>query len=95
MQQIVWRKIAITLKIPARTSMEVAFLKDGGRGRQVYGSPSALKKAKADKKFPSVVALARAVNALNSTSPRSSGGSPAFWFRGVFGNTKRNPRLWT
>jgi hypothetical protein len=45
--------------------MEVP-LKDDGRGRQIYGSPSALKKAKADKKFPYVVALARAVNALNS-----------------------------
>ncbi len=41
-------------------------MKDDGRGRQIYGSPSALKKAKADKKFPYVVALARAVNALNS-----------------------------
>ena len=45
--------------------MEVS-LKDEGRARQIYGSPSALKKAKADKKFAYVVALARAVNALNS-----------------------------
>ncbi len=41
-------------------------LNDKSRGRQIYGSPSALKKAKADKKFSYVVALARAINALNS-----------------------------
>lgn len=41
-------------------------LNDKSRGRQIYGSPSALKKAKADKKFAYVVALARAINALNS-----------------------------
>jgi hypothetical protein len=41
-------------------------LNDKSRGRQIYGSSSALKKAKADKKFAYVVALARAINALNS-----------------------------
>jgi hypothetical protein len=41
-------------------------LEDDGRGRQIYGNPSALKKARADEKFAYVVALARAVNALNS-----------------------------
>jgi hypothetical protein len=45
--------------------MEVS-LEDHGRGRQIYGNPSALKRARADKKFAYVVALARAVNALNS-----------------------------
>jgi hypothetical protein len=45
--------------------MEVS-LKDDSKGRQIYGSPSALKKAKADKKFVYLLALARAINALNS-----------------------------
>ncbi len=49
----------------SETSMEVS-LEDDSRGRQIYGNPSALKKARADKKFAYVVALARAVNALNS-----------------------------
>ena len=57
--------IEFIVQCPAGTSME-APLNDKSRGRQIYGSPSALKKAKADKKFAYVVALARAINALNS-----------------------------
>jgi hypothetical protein len=41
-------------------------LKNHDKARQIYGSPSLLKKCQADKKFAYVVALARAINALNS-----------------------------
>jgi hypothetical protein len=41
-------------------------LKDDEREWQIYGNPAVLAKARADKKFAYVVALARAVNALNS-----------------------------
>ena len=41
-------------------------LKDNEKARQIYGDPTVLKKCRADKKFAYVVALARAVNALNS-----------------------------
>jgi hypothetical protein len=41
-------------------------LKGNEKTRQIYGSPTVLKKCVADKKFAYVVALARAVNALNS-----------------------------
>lgn len=36
------------------------------RGRQIYGNPKVFKKCLADKKFAYVVALSRAVNALNA-----------------------------
>jgi hypothetical protein len=45
--------------------MEVS-VENGGRGRQICGNTSAFKNARADKKFAYVVALARAINALNS-----------------------------
>jgi hypothetical protein len=45
--------------------MEV-YLQDDGRGRQIYGSTSTLRKARTDEKFAYVVALARAVNSLLS-----------------------------
>jgi hypothetical protein len=41
-------------------------LKDTETHRQIYGSPAVFKKCRDDKKFACVVALARAVNALNS-----------------------------
>src|SRR5258708_21930309 len=41
-------------------------LKENAKGQQIYGNPSVLRKCVADKKFAYVVALARAVNALNS-----------------------------
>jgi hypothetical protein len=41
-------------------------LKGKEKARQIYGGPTVLKKCVADKKFAYVVALARAVNALNS-----------------------------
>jgi hypothetical protein len=51
--------------MPRQNSKEMS-LDDDISGRQIYGNASALKKAQADKKFAYVVALARAVNALNS-----------------------------
>lgn len=41
-------------------------LKNNERERQIYGNPKVFKKCMVDKKFAYVVALARAVNALNS-----------------------------
>jgi hypothetical protein len=41
-------------------------LENNEKERQIYGNPAVLKKCVADKKFAYVVALARAVNALNS-----------------------------
>jgi hypothetical protein len=41
-------------------------LENNEKERQIYGNPAVLKKCVADKKFAYLVALARAVNALNS-----------------------------
>ncbi|MGC1448853.1 MAG: hypothetical protein WA830_02340 [Candidatus Sulfotelmatobacter sp.] len=41
-------------------------MEEDEQGRQIYGNPTVFKKCRADKKFPYVVALARAVNALNA-----------------------------
>lgn len=41
-------------------------MKDNERARQIYGNPKVLKKCVTDPKFAYVVALARAVNALNA-----------------------------
>jgi hypothetical protein len=41
-------------------------LKTNINGRQIYGRPLVFKKCRAEKKFACVVALARAVNALNA-----------------------------
>jgi hypothetical protein len=41
-------------------------LKDNGKARQIYGNPTVLKRCVTDPKFAYVVALARAVNALNA-----------------------------
>ena len=41
-------------------------MKDNERARQIYGNPTVLKKCVTDPKFAYVVALARAVNALNA-----------------------------
>ena len=41
-------------------------MENNEKERQIYGNPAVLKKCVADKKFAYVVALARAVNALNS-----------------------------
>src|SRR5437764_6751137 len=58
-------RFSFIVQCRVRTLMEVSLV-DAGRGRQIYGNPSALKNARADKKFAYVVALARAINALNS-----------------------------
>ena len=41
-------------------------MKDDEKAKQIYGNPDVFKKCRDDKKFAYVVALARAVNALNS-----------------------------
>ena len=43
-------------------------MKDDKRVRQMFGTSTVLKKSSADKRFASVVARARAANALNSAN---------------------------
>ena len=58
--------------LPDQASWEPRELANGGslkgneKALQIYGNPTVFKKCRADKKFAYVVALARAVNALNS-----------------------------